>query len=161
METIFCQLQFVRLIHFLAGQLAMLCSFSCQTLSDLFSLFTDNVKWQSEFVSSLSSLHFIPIKLYQLYLIYEFKELARLGPIKTVFSCEDAAQQVLMSSVCPSVCLSVSKLKFYLVTALRMFQSVPECSRMHAECYRMLQNVTECYRMFQNACSYISLHPVT
>ena len=40
-----------------------------------------------------------------------------------LFSCEDAAQQVLMS--CLSVCLSVRKLKFYLLTA---FNATAECS---------------------------------
>ena len=46
-----------------------------------------------------------------------------------LFGREDAAQKVLMS-----VCLSVSKLKFYLLTALnvrvyssRMFKNVQEC----------------------------------
>ena len=71
-----------------------------------------------------------------------------------IFSCEDAAQQVLMS-VCLSVSVCVDKLKFYLLTPFnviaecsRMFQNVPECSRMHAEYSRMFQNAC---RMSQNA----------
>ena len=92
----------------------------------------------------------------------------------TVFSCEDAAQQVLMSvrlSVRPwSICNSYS---IHSPECSRMFQNVPECmqyvpecSRMHAICSRMFQHVpecmqnlksyrmhTECSRMIQNACS--------
>ena len=92
------------------------------------------------------------------------------------FSCEDAAQQVLMSSVCPSVCLS-SMLKFFqcvqIYTVLECsrsyqnvpeysFPNVPECSRMHAECSRMhskyIQNVPECFKMFQNVSECPRVH---
>ena len=73
----------------------------------------------------------------------------------SVFSCEDAAQQVLMSSVRLSVCPS-AKLKFYLLTALRMFQNVPECMQKVPECMQKvpecMQSVPECYRGFQNKC---------
>ena len=57
-----------------------------------------------------------------------------------IFSCEDTAQQVLMS-VCLSVCLS-SNLKFFHSAIC----TVPECSRL-------FQNVLECSGLFQNACS--------
>ena len=64
-----------------------------------------------------------------------------------IFNCEDAAQQVLMSSVR----LSDSKVEILLLTALRMFQNVPECMQnvpecfiMHAECSRIH---AECSRM--------------
>ena len=40
---------------------------------------------------------------------------------KNIFSCEDAAQQVLLSSVRPSVRLS-TKLKFYLLTAFNVIK---------------------------------------
>ena len=78
-----------------------------------------------------------------------------------IFGCEDAAQQVLMSSVHPSVI----KLKFYLLTAINVivyssrmfqnvsFQNVSEYSGMFqnvSECFRMFQNVPECSRMFQD-----------
>ena len=53
-----------------------------------------------------------------------------------IFSCEDAAQQVLMY-VCLSVCPWTS------------WNSASECSRMNEECSRMH---TKCSRMFQNAC---------
>ena len=69
-----------------------------------------------------------------------------------IFNCEDAAQQVLMSSVR----LSDSKVEILLLTALRMFQNVPECMQNVPEC---MQNVPECSRMhaessrmFQNTC---------
>ena len=67
---------------------------------------------------------------------------------EVVFSCEDAAQQVLMSSVCLSVCVS-PELKYFHIMQSLQFQNVPDCSRMHAECSRMH---TGCSRMFQNAC---------
>ena len=63
-----------------------------------------------------------------------------------IFSCEDAAQQVLMY-VCPSVCPCVINLKIYLPTSIYYIQNVPECSRMHSEFSRMFRNA---YRMFQN-----------
>ena len=63
-----------------------------------------------------------------------------------LFSCEDAAQQVLMY-VCLSVCVSVVNLKIYHSTSFYNIQNVPECSRMHAECSRMFQNAC---RKFQN-----------
>ena len=97
--------------------------------------------------------------------------------LKIFFSFKDAALQVLMS-----VCPSVSKLKFYLLTAFniiaecsRMFQNVPECSRLFQNACRMFQNASRMFqnscrmfqnscRMFQNACrmlcSYISLYAV-
>ena len=68
-----------------------------------------------------------------------------------VFSCEDAALQVLMSSVR----LSVIKLKFFpfpLCNLYRMFQNVPECSRMFQkvpECCGIFQKVPEGSRRFQ------------
>ena len=76
-----------------------------------------------------------------------------------LFSCEDAALQVLMS-VCPCVCRQPENLPFYILIqhteCSRMFQNVPECmqkvskcSRMHSEWFRMFQNAC---RMFQNAC---------
>ncbi len=61
-----------------------------------------------------------------------------------IFSCKDAAQQVLMPvrlSVCLSVCGQPENLPFYILL------QHPECSRMHAECSRMFQNTC---RMFQN-----------
>ena len=75
---------------------------------------------------------------------------------RKVFSCEDAAQQVLMY-VCPSVrvcvCGQVEILPSYSIQCnSRMFQNVPECSRMHAEISRMLQNAC---RMLQNVAEYI------
>ena len=51
-----------------------------------------------------------------------------------VFSCEDAAQQVLMY-VCVSVCGQPENLPFYILL------QHPERSRMNAEC---MQNVPEC-----------------
>ena len=89
-----------------------------------------------------------------------------------IFSCEDAALQVLMSE-CVCVCLSVVNWSRMSQNAFKMFQNVPECYRMHVECSRMfqnacrmfqmvqecMQNVPECYRinaecsrMFQNWC---------
>ena len=64
-----------------------------------------------------------------------------------LFSCEDAAQQVLMY-VCLSVRLSVWVPSWNSFTVCnqyssRMFPNVPECSRMHAECSRIYQNVPE------------------
>ena len=59
-----------------------------------------------------------------------------------VFSCKDAAQQVLMS-VCPSVCLS-SNLKFFHIMQSLQFQNVLDCSKMFQNAYRMFQNVPEC-----------------
>ena len=40
-----------------------------------------------------------------------------------IISCEDAAQQVLMCSVCVSVCVSVLKLKFYSFLASTTFHN--------------------------------------
>ena len=74
-----------------------------------------------------------------------------------LFGCEDAAQQVLMSSVRLSVCLSESQVEILSQCAQfqnvpECMQNVPECSRMHAECSRMFQNVcrmyAECSGMF-------------
>ena len=59
-----------------------------------------------------------------------------------IFSCEDAAKQVLMSSVCVCVCPS-PKLKFFQ-------ECIQNSFKMHSECSRMFQNVPECSRMFQN-----------
>ena len=83
-----------------------------------------------------------------------------------LFSCQDAAQQVLMY-----VCLSVSpspKLKFYLwntfktfrmfQNACRTFRNVPECMQSVPECTKMH---AEYSWMFQNACRPMSLHVVT
>ena len=93
---------------------------------------------------------------------------------RVLFSCKDAALQVLMS-VC--VCVSQGEiLPSYSIQGnsriikdaqgcSRMFQNVPECmqihvqnvpecSRMHAVCRsmsRMFKNVLECFRMFKNA----------
>ena len=89
-----------------------------------------------------------------------------------IFSCEDAAQQVLMS-VCLSVCPCVVNLKTYHSTSFYNIQNVPEYSRRHAECIRMfqkacrmfqnvpecMQNVPECSRIFQNACSMFQKVP--
>ena len=65
-----------------------------------------------------------------------------------VFSCEDAAQQVLMSSVCPSVCGQPENIPFYILLedpeCSRMFQNVSECMQNVPECSRMFQNVPEC-----------------
>ena len=62
------------------------------------------------------------------------------------FSCEDAAQQVLMS-VCLSVCQFVvnwsecmQNVQEFIQNVQEYMQNVPECSRMHAECSRMFQN---------------------
>ena len=80
-----------------------------------------------------------------------------------IFSCEDAAQQDLMS-VCLCVSVCVVNLKKCLSTSfynIQMFQNVsesmqniPESFRMHAESYRMFMNacrkfqsVQECSRM--------------
>ena len=56
-----------------------------------------------------------------------------------IFNCEDAAQQVLMSSVR----LSDSKVEILLLTALRMFQNACRMFQNVPEC---IQNVPECYR---------------
>ena len=73
-----------------------------------------------------------------------------------VFSCEDAAQQVLMS-----VCPSVVNLKIYLTTSFYNIQDVLECSRMFQnvpECSRMFQDVPGCSGMFKDVqgCSRMS-----
>ena len=52
-------------------------------------------------------------------------------------------------SVCPCVCLSVIKLKFYLITAFNVI----------AECSRMLQDVPECSKMFKNVPEYVQNVP--
>ena len=65
-----------------------------------------------------------------------------------IFSCEDAAQQVLMY-VCLSVRVSVINLKINLSTSFYNIQNVPECSRMFQNACRMFQNAC---RMFQNEC---------
>ena len=46
-----------------------------------------------------------------------------LAKLRIVFSCENAALQVLMCSVCLSVCLSVVKLKFYSFLASTTFHN--------------------------------------
>ena len=63
--------------------------------------------------------------------------------IKPIFSCKDAAQQVLMS-VCPSVCVSVCP---SVVNWSEWIQNVPE----------FMQNVPECMQILELACSYIPL----
>ena len=87
---------------------------------------------------------------------------------RRLFSCEDAAQQVLVSvRVCVHVWSTWKYTFIHLSTTSRMFhnvsecmQNVPECSRMHAESSRMFQNAcrmhAECSRMFQNACRDLS-----
>ena len=69
----------------------------------------------------------------------------KLKHFLNIFSCEDAAQQVLMS-VCPSVRVSSSwNSAFYNIQNVQeCMQNVPECPRMYAECSRMFQNVPEC-----------------
>ena len=62
----------------------------------------------------------------------------------TVFSCEDTAQQVLMS-VCLCVCVSESQSDFGL------FQTVLECSGLFQnvpECSILFQTVPDCSRLF-------------
>ena len=80
----------------------------------------------------------------------------KLKHFLNIFSCEDAAQQVLMS-VCPSVRVSSSwNSAFYNIQNVQeCMQNVPECPRMYAECSRMFQNVPECMKNIQNvlACS--------
>jgi len=114
----------------------------------------------------------------------------KLKHFLNIFSCEDAAQQVLMS-----VCPCVIKLKFSLLqhpecsrmyakcsrmsqNVCRMFQNVPECmkniqnvlacSRQYAECVRMFQNVCRmhadpwvCLQLHMLACRSMSLHAVS
>ena len=92
-----------------------------------------------------------------------------------IFSCEDAAQQVLMyvrvcefqseiwtvpecfrmfwtvpefSRMCQTIPECAGPFQ-NVPECARQFQHVPECFRMHAECSRMH---AECSRMFQNAC---------
>ena len=71
--------------------------------------------------------------------------------MRNVFSCEDAALQVLMS-VCVCVCGQFTFGPFQNIP----FWTVPEfleCSRMCQtirECSGPFQNVPECVRMFQN-----------
>ena len=91
-----------------------------------------------------------------------------LGSIRSsrndnLFSCKDAAQQVLMSlSVHLFFCLSVSKVEILPSYSSQcnsvQFQNVPECSRMFQnvpECSRIIKNVQECsFKNFQE-CSRI------
>ena len=77
---------------------------------------------------------------------------------RSIFSCEDAAQQVLMS-----VCLYVRHQVEILLQNLT--KNVPECSR---KCIRMYQNVLECSSMHADLCMNLhedcrsmSLHAVT
>ena len=49
-----------------------------------------------------------------------------------IFSCEDAAQQVLMS-VCVCVCVSVDSSHFTNSSHPECMQNVPDYSRMHTE----------------------------
>ena len=74
-----------------------------------------------------------------------------------LFSCEDAAQQVLMSFVC--LCVRVPSWNTFTVCKSILFQTIPECSRMFQNACRMfqcrmfwnvpecMQNVLECFRM--------------
>ena len=64
--------------------------------------------------------------------------------ISFLFSCEDAAQQVLMSSVCLSVCVCESRIE--VLSHYAIF-TVPECPGLFQNACRMFQNA---YRMFQN-----------
>merc|ERR1711911_297238 len=83
--------------------------------------------------------------------------------ILDIFSCEDAAQQVLMSSVRLSVCVCVcgqpENLPYYILLqhpgCSRMFQNVPECSKMFQDvpgCSGMFKDVQGCSRMFKDVC---------
>ena len=91
-----------------------------------------------------------------------------------LFSCEDAAQQVLMSSVRVSVCQqSWNSTILQHLMYFTMFQNVPECSRMfqnecrmfknafkmHSECSRMFQNVPECSRKLLNVPEFMENVP--
>ena len=71
------------------------------------------------------------------------------GGASRVFSCKDAAQHVLMSSVClcmcPSVCLSESQVEILSQYAI---WKVPDCSRL-------FQPALECSGLFQNTCSFM------
>ena len=76
-------------------------------------------------------------------------------PFGIVFSCKDAAQEVLMS-VRPcefhveilSQCANLYSSRMFqnVPECSRMFQNVPECSRIHAEFMQNvpIQNVPEC-----------------
>ena len=77
----------------------------------------------------------------------------KLKHFLNIFSCEDAAQQVLMS-VCPSVRVSSSwNSAFYNIQNVQeCMQNVPECPRMYAECSRMYEKYPECSSMFQTVC---------
>ena len=74
-----------------------------------------------------------------------------------IFSCKDAAQQVLMSSVCLSVCPS-AKLKLYILTAFNVFHDVPECSRMFQNVPECMQNVPECSRIHADVPEFSRMH---
>ena len=63
---------------------------------------------------------------------------------EAIFSCEDAAQQVLMSSVCLSVRVPIAGWTDAECSGPFRFQNVLERSRMHAESSRMFQNISEC-----------------
>jgi len=81
----------------------------------------------------------------------------KLKHFLNIFSCEDAAQQVLMSvcpSVRPSVCGQPENLPYYILLqhpgCSRMFQNVPECSKMFQDvpgCSGMFKDVQGCSRM--------------
>ena len=78
------------------------------------------------------------------------------GRFLLISSCEDAAQQVLMS-VCVCVCVCVrpsvcGQPENLPSTSFYNVQNVPVCSRTIQnvpKCSRMFQNVPECSRMFQ------------
>ena len=96
----------------------------------------------------------------------------------TIFSCEDAALQVLMY-VCPSVRLSpnlkipsvcipleCTRTEHYSLTLTSLYNIVQVCITL----YKSVQHCTSMYKIVQvctsmqlqkNACSYISLHAVT
>ena len=106
-----------------------------------------------------------------------------------IFSCEDAAQQVLMS-VCLSVCPQPEKIPSYILLqhkeCSRMFQKVSECMQKVPECIQKvseciqkvsecmqnvpecmqnvpecMQNVPKCTQIYELACSSLSFHAVT
>ena len=71
--------------------------------------------------------------------------------VMIIFSCKDTAQQVLMSICVVCVCACVDKLKFYLLTAIKVIaesQNVPECMQNVSECSRMLRIYAKFSRMF-------------
>ena len=88
---------------------------------------------------------------------------------KYIFSCEDAALQVLMS-----VCLCVDSSHFTSMYSIvqvctALYKSVQHCTSLY-NIDKHVQNCTslykhavtkECMQLHKPACSYISLHAVT